>query len=716
MEKYLRHSLIIIVLLSSLGVFAQKWSVKRANKYFDSYQYALAAPLYEKAVKSGVQPRVVYKLALCYHYQNLYKAALPHYQFLENNYPDSTFYYVGYGLLLKSLGEYQKAENVFKQFLLKKSDSEQGDEVLDLIVSCEKADDLKRNKTGTFVEGISINSEYNDFSPSVWNGNLLFTSSRKGSMGTSVYHYDDQSYLKVYKAKVNGKKSFGEPELMDEEINGSLHDGPVLFAPKFSTLFLTRNNLDFKQKNNAFENRLKLYYSNYKDGKWEALKEFQYNDESYSVGHAALPPSGRFIYFTSDRKDGYGQTDIWFCRYTPNGWTTPQNLGELVNTKGKEMFPFALNDSVLYFSSDRLIGIGGLDIYKAIIRDGQVISVENLNAPINSEKDDFGFYLEDAKSFKGYFSSNREGGKGGDDIYYFQRTEFKINALVVDSVTYDPLSFVDVSISSENGHNHTDFTNQRGKVRIELLPGDQYSMSFLKEGYRVKRIPISTYGLQTAKDTSLIVELAKAETYEFDGQVVDKATQESIPGAKVKIVYPDGIEENLTADQYGEFSFIGEPTKKYVFTASHDGYFAKTLNKPSLKQGERIILELIPITLNEPIEIEPIFYDFDQWNIRSDAAATLDKIALIMNENPNITIELSSHTDIRGTDDYNNDLSIKRAKSAINYLMSKGIDRIRLTYKFYGEKKVAIPCPPGVDCDEDVHQKNRRTEFRVTSF
>jgi outer membrane protein OmpA-like peptidoglycan-associated protein len=242
-------------------------------------------------------------------------------------------------------------------------------------------------------------------------------------------------------------------------------------------------------------------------------------------------------------------------------------------------------------------------------------------------------------------------------------------------------------------------------------------LSFSKVGYKVKRLRINTLGLKESKDTALIVELVKGNSLELDGRVIDALTKESIASAGVLVDYEsENYKEELSANEDGRFTYISGPNDKIKFTASHPGYFSRTVPTQSHKRGEVLTIELTPIELNKPIEIEPIYYDFDKWMITAQAEVTLDKIVSIMQENPSITIELSSHTDIRGTDNYNYDLSIKRAKEAIKYLVSEGIDRIRLTYNVYGEKQVAVPCPPDVDCDEEVHQKNRRTEFRVTSF
>ena len=704
------------LLLFGVGTInAQKFKERKANNYFERLEFAEAAPLYESLKKKNPTAEIVYRLAKSYQSMNRYDKALKQYEYLENSFPDTTFYYIDYGLLLKTAGDYQHAENVFKQFLLKEPGDDRSAMVLDLIVSCKKSEDLLKNKLGVYIKPININSEHNDFSPFLWNEQLLFTSSRKAS--GSNYKYDNESFLQVYSAEREENEVFEKPVLMPDPLNASLHDGPMMYSARFSAAFMTRNDQDFELKNTQNEHRLQIYYSNYEKGEWQELKPFQHNQNNSSTGHAALTPSGKYFFFASNRKGGKGATDIYMSSYSPSGWSNPKNLGDLVNTPGDELFPFAYNDSLLFFSSDRSVGLGELDVFRAVIRGGEVVKVENLGAPINSNKDDFGFYLEDIGVFQGYVSSNRDGGKGGDDIYFFKKSVFRVKSLVVDSVTYDPIALGDVRIKDDAGEVRESFTNRNGKTTITLGPDNEFVLSFSKAGYKVKRININTQGLVESKDTALIVELVKGSSAEFQARVIDKTTRKPISGANIEINYLDeNYKEELVTAPEGDISYVSDMNDPINFSVSHPGYFSKNVKAVRHERSKVLTIELVPIELNKPIEIENIYYEFDKWNITPQAEVTLNKIVTLMRENPNITIELGSHTDIRGTDSYNYDLSIRRAKEAIKYIVSRGIDRIRLSYDVYGEKRVAVPCPPDVDCDEDDHQKNRRTEFRITSF
>ena len=304
-----------------------------------------------------------------------------------------------------------------------------------------------------------------------------------------------------------------------------------------------------------------------------------------------------------------------------------------------------------------------------------------------------------------------------DDIYLFKRAHININCLVIDSLTYQKIPYSKVRITSKSGLTRDLFSDKNGKAILDMSPNREFTLTFSKRGYQTKRIPFSTYGLKEESDTSFVVELVIGEELDFRGKVVDKQTMQPIPDASIVMQQPaDGYLELLVADGKGKFSFSGEEGKKAKLEVSKEGYFTGKLDVDHIDPGKEVVIMLEKIKKDMILDIEPIYYDFDKWDITPRSEAILNKIRTIMVDNPDISIELTSHTDVRGSFEYNHNLSQKRAKSAINYLVSKGIDRFRLSYSVYGETRVAVPCPPGQDCDEDVHSWNRRTEFKVISF
>jgi peptidoglycan-associated lipoprotein len=348
---------------------------------------------------------------------------------------------------------------------------------------------------------------------------------------------------------------------------------------------------------------------------------------------------------------GYGGKDIWKVTRSGSGgsWSKPVNLGPDINTPGDEEFPYVREDGSLYFSSDGLIGMGGLDIFKATQQpDGSWI-VQNMKPPVNSFADDFGITFEGNKE-SGIFSSTRKG-RGNDDLYSFE------------------------------------------------LPPLEFSVT---------------------------------------GLVKDEKTGTSISGSVVKLIASDGNSLQAETGSGGDFKFNLKPDVDYIFLASKKGYLngkEKETTKGQDKSREFMVtINLTPI--DRPIELPNILYDFGKWDLRPESMVSLDKLVETLNDNENVTIELMSHTDSRDTEEYNQELSQKRAQVVVQYLISKGIAADRLTAKGYGESQpkvvdaaIAAQNPflkEGATLDDQyinslandeqkeiAHQINRRTEFKV---
>ncbi|MDE6295588.1 MAG: OmpA family protein, partial [Muribaculaceae bacterium] len=372
-------------------------------------------------------------------------------------------------------------------------------------------------------------------------------------------------------------------------------------------------------------------------------------DTVTAVGHPAVSPDGKYLYFTSDMPGGYGGKDIWRIQLDERKGTL-ENLGPQINTSGDEMFPYMRTDSLMYFSSDGHPGFGGLDLYKAQLNStGDFWSVENMGLPMNSPGDDFGITFGPGES--GFFSSNRGDGRGYDHIYSFELPEIKVT---------------------------------------------------------------------------------------ISGWVVDK-DDEPVANAIIRIVGDDGSNQKEVARDDGSFKFNLNRGVKYVMMAGAPGYlnvkqeFESDIEEVDADYGVDFTLAAI----YKPQVIENIFYDFDKATLRDESKAALDEMAQMLRDNPNVTIEMGSHTDRMGTDEYNDKLSERRANSVVQYLISAGISPDRLTYKGYGEKqpktvtkrinKEYPQFEEGTVLSEEyiltldeadreaADQINRRTEFQVTS-
>jgi outer membrane protein OmpA-like peptidoglycan-associated protein len=346
---------------------------------------------------------------------------------------------------------------------------------------------------------------------------------------------------------------------------------------------------------------------------------------------------------------GYGKSDIYFSVFSNSQWSKPFNLGPKINTEGNEFFPFISNDGIVYFASDGHGGLGGLDIYFSVPERGVFNSIENMGYPVNSSRDDFGLVL-DSTGVKGYFTSNRVGGKGNDDLYFLKikRVPVIIRGVIKDRDTRDVLSDAKVDVVNENGQViATSITRIDGQFEFEVNKGQQYIIKVNKEFYFENEKPVATASLRP--NDEVFSEI-------FLEQKIDESATEGPP--------PINMEE---------------------------------------ENGEAL----------QVIELEYINYDLDKSDVRPDAAATLDKLIALMKEYPDLEIRVESHTDSRGSDEYNLLLSKKRAKAAFDYLVSKGIDPNRMLYHGYGETRLLNNCTNGVNCTEEQHEVNRRSIVKV---
>jgi outer membrane protein OmpA-like peptidoglycan-associated protein len=388
-----------------------------------------------------------------------------------------------------------------------------------------------------------------------------------------------------------------------------------------------------------YTNRLEIYSAKFKNNGWTDIKAFAYNNaDEYSVGHPALSPDGKTLYFVSNMPGGVGGADVYYCeKIDENTWSAPKNCGNMINSDGDEVFPYMDASGTLYFSSNGLPGMGGLDLFSAKGSKDSWTSPENLKYPLNSPKDDFSIYYTEAGK-AGYLTSNRDGGKGMDDIYRF--------------VESPPTDLILAVITKERLDNNT----------LGILKGVDVAIKN-RITDNIQKMPVSDRGTLFTK--------------------VDCGTSYEVKGTKE-----------------GYFTQMKLVTTKCV--TKHDTVFVE--------------LTFDKIIIDKPIVLRNIYYDFDKYNIRPDAALELNKLVVILLQNPSIEIELGSHTDSRGSDEYNQVLSQHRAESAVNYIVTQGIDPKRITAKGYGESVPVNRCTNGADCTEEEFQMNRRTEFKVTKM
>ena len=530
-------------------------------------------------------------------------------------------------------------------------------------------------------------------------------------------------------------------------LNTKYHEGPATFSHDGTQVIFTRNNYNNGRASKSTEgvNKLKLYTAIQQNGAWSNIVELPFNSDEYSVGHPTLNRTDNLLYFASDMPGGYGGTDIYVSRFQNGQWTRPANLGSTVNTKGNELFPFADETGNLYFSSDGHKGMGGLDVFFAALTNGTVVqSVEHLNAPINSPQDDFGL-IADGTRRGGYFSSNRR--DGNDDIYRFVRESSlygcrDLTIRLYDTNTEQPLDSVSVLVKSkaEGRPDRTLTSDQDGFIRICLEGDNGFIFQASRDGYINSTVGFTTRAVTDDQPSRLEIGLIKPtvimDTVAVEtglsspstpltrsrvrGVVISERDNRPIEGVVVKLRSEcDKSQREYVTGSDGQYTFDIEEGCDYTLVASKETFGTNTNRIKRLAKKaphKELAADLRMLTVGDVVTIDNIYYDLNQFDLRKDAARELDKVVATMRKYPSLIIEIRSHTDSRGDAEHNRVLSLERAKSVANYLVSRGINRRRMATLGMGESQLVNNCTDDVICTEAEHQRNRRTEFKVVSI
>jgi peptidoglycan-associated lipoprotein len=607
-----------------------------ADRNFNGYRYQKAIRFYNKSLDRRELPGARVNLAEAYLKTNNTKAAEKQYKIIVNSEQCTPEDQLNYARMLMSNQNYDEAKKYLALYLDKRPD----DRIAQMMLaSCNTVAERRIDTSLYTVEKVSLPMVSNAFSPVYYKNGIVFTADKPEKIKGKQYPWTGTSYLDLYYMQKDKAGNWSEPEMLQGDIAGKFHQGTAAFNSTGDVVYYTGSNYKNNRQTRLDEtedrsSNLHLYTAKLVDGKWTDIEELPFNSEYYSVGHPALAPDDKTLYFVSDMPGGFGGTDIYFSQLENGVWSMPQNLGPVINTPGNEMFPFVAADGDFYFSSNAHNSMGGLDVFMSYYNGQGWNKPVNLNYPLNSKGDDFGYVLsKDGKT--GYVSSNRN---SSDKVYSFEKHDptLTLQGLVTLKGKGTPIEGVKITVYNQTHSTKAEtYTDKNGHYFIALGVESDYKITATKEMFFAQNATLSTMG------------------------------------------------QKISHDYYQDFV-------------------------------------LDQIIIQKPIVLENIYYDFDKWEIRPDAAKELDKFVVILKDNPSIRIELGSHTDCRGTMKYNDILSEKRAKSAVQYLASRGIDPSRMTWKGYGERKLINNCAcepdkngPGATCTEEQHQQNRRTEFKV---
>jgi outer membrane protein OmpA-like peptidoglycan-associated protein/tetratricopeptide (TPR) repeat protein len=729
-------SVLAMTLLLAYGAQAQKAYISMGDAYFKQFDFKMALKSYERAIKKDSNnTHVIQNIADSYRLMNDWVNAEPWYAKLATTTTASPLNKMYYAESLRANQKYSEAKVAYKSYMVNvPSDAS----VKDRLAGIDKVSELSKDRGIYTIENLAINSPLSDFGPAFYtNGQMFFCSNRQAPGKVRLQdNWTGASFLQVYEAKPDANGNITSAELMKgRTLNGKYHEGPVVYNDKLQEMYVTRSNY---KKTRAFTSsdktvKLKLYRMVYlpSENRWgdQLIEAVPFNDREYSVGHAALSADGQTLFFASDKPGGYGGVDIYKSRRDQSGnWGAPENLGPQINTSGDEMFPFMSNDSTLYFSSNGHLGLGGLDVFSTNPTGTKEkwTSTEYLGFPINTNKDDFN-YIIDKDNKNGYFASNRDGGKGDDDIYKFVKKGVTICGLVYDAKTNDPIEGSKVVMYEVKDERGNKMTNKDGTFCFSGTPKRVYKFVATKAGYLPNEVTVET----DDKPVNVKIPMVKEGGINLEVLVLDKKTREPIDMANVKLINTaTNKEEKQQTNPDGKAFYSLEPNATYRIEGSKDlpdpemKYLTVSTTTSTVGKVPPatiyVTLELEKVKKGVAIKIENIYYDLDKWFIRPDAAKELDKLVKVLQDNPTMEIELSSHTDCRATIKYNATLSAKRAESAVQYIGSRGVSLSRMVAAGYGESRLVNKCACEgtvvVPCTDEQHQENRRTEFKILKF
>lgn len=595
-------ALLVLSLLLLAGCGAEK-NMKKAEKFMAIGEYYDAASQYKQAY-SKTPPKerdrrglIAGKMAVCYRKINSTPKAVAAYRNMVRYNKATVDDRLELGRQLLKNGDYKQAAEQFRVVL-----DSMPDNVLarNGLLSAQQAPAWKKQGSRYTVKRMDVfNSRRAEYSPMLSGDQfdqLYFTSTRNDATGDELSGITGTKNGDIFVSQKDDKGKWSKPEVVNGGLNTEADEGASCLSPDQREMYLTQCVTD-----PSYPRYAQIVKSNRSDAAWGKASSVELTKDTLSCfAHPAVSPDGQWLYFVSDMPGGKGGLDIWRVRITSAGYGGVENLGEPINTPGNEMFPTFRPNGDLYFSSDGHPGMGGLDIFIAHPGKTGRYVLEHPGYPLNSQGDDFGMTFEGVKN-RGFFSSNRNDGRGWDHIYSFVNPE--------------------------------------------------------------------------------IVQSVKGWVYEQEGY--------ELPAAQVYMIGSDGTNLKLGVKSDGSFEKELTPGVEYMFLATCKGFLnhKEELKVVPMNDSHEYVLQFPLASITAPVLIDNIFYDFNKATLRPESQTALDELVKLLNENPNVTIELSSHCDYKGSSAYNKLLAQRRAESVVNYLVDKGIARDRLSPVGYGKEK-----------------------------
>lgn len=623
MQSFTINFFIYLLSFNLITVTFLKAQLSDGDKLFRLQQYYKAIEPYKLAAKEkNDKARASYQIAECYRLINEFKQADLWYEKAIKAGSKESDLLSNQAGVLRALDKFDEASANYREMLEKNPDDERVKWDLETTIL---GSNWKRNPTKHDVKNMRVfNSSSSDYHIMLYRKNAAFiSSSREEATGKRLFGRNGQKYSDIFETNVDSKGKWSKLVVIEGDVNTPQNEGTASVNAAGTAMFYSRCRTK--------RGDCRIFFVQRQGGIWGESEEISIFDQSIRVAHPFLSADGTKLFFTADEAPGgFGGKDIWYMnKASGDTWEEPINLGPQINTEYDESFPFLHSDGeTLYFSSTGHPGMGGLDNFSARGSGTEWTDVQNLQYPLNSGADDFGF-ITNARKDKGFFVSNRPGGRGNDDIYQWSLPPIEID---------------------------------------------------------------------------------------LDGTIYDDSTGKPIAFAEVRLFMKDSTYKDTKTDKKGNYSFRLKPDFEYKIQASKFDYIDNdtTMNTLGVEESKkfRADLRLMRVPLDE-IVIGDIVYDFDSDQLKPQSLSSLDSLVIFLNKASNLRISLNSHTDSRGSDAYNQDLSQRRAESVVRYLIAQGIDSARLVPAGFGESKLLNRCGNGVKCSDEEHELNRRTTFKV---
>ncbi len=687
----LRYILLLFLVLNiSLSGIGQTILNKKGDKAYSKFNYKKAIEYYEesKAIDSS-NMNVLRCLADSYDKIGDYEKAKSVFSLLMSNSKHTDSDLLNYAVYKNKIGEHEESIECLKKYLAKNDGDVQATRLLT---------DLQKHLTESLIDlrgsvvAMDINSEYSEFAPVIFDNKLVFTSGRKvANRNERRYGWDDQFFLELFECNLS--KETLTVELFAKEIRSRYHEGVVCFSNENQTMYITRNNYvngKLVRSKDGVSN-LKIYISNFKNGKWDELEEFAFNNSEYSVGHPTITADGKIMYFVSDMPGGFGGTDIYSCRFVNGNWSSPENLGDNVNSALDEMFPFVTKEGNLFFSSNGHAGLGGQDLYglNLNIPDSKII---HLAAPINSVADDFSIAFRGSEG-KGYFASNRKGGLGLDDLYEFEIEKLnKVNVHVKDSlgeinITADKIKLLALD------HFPLDSISKTSEFSFKVNGGSPFHVTVEKIGYRTLDTLLFSYLLEPEKTHILKMNLLPVLPEESVNFVFKDFDTGNLLKPDVFQIIEPYVFDLKPGFGSGDYLIDLEKGIDYRFFAKKDGFYALDFNyrlgQDSIVNKKEFAMQ--PISQEEkmkellPEDLATVYFDFDKAIVKESEYVDINKVIDIMQKHKTLSVTLVARADTQGSSIYNQQLANKRALATKDFFLKSGIKPERVVILALGD-------------------------------